>query len=86
MQTSVLSQVFFFYLIDYNVLMPKTDRTIEIIEYRNGKSSIIITFQLPIGKWHELIGEKTIADAILDRIVYDTHRMELQGYDKNIVM
>lgn len=51
----------------------------EIIEDRHGKSSMIITSQLPVGKWHELIGEKTIADAILDRIVHDAHRMELQG-------
>ncbi len=51
----------------------------EIIEDRHGKSSMIITSQLPVGKWHELIGEKTVADAILDRIVHDAHRMELQG-------
>lgn len=48
----------------------------EIIEDRHGKSSMIITSQLPVGKWHELIGEKTIADAILDRIVHDAHRMD----------
>jgi DNA replication protein DnaC len=34
---------------------------------------------LPISKWHEVIGEKTIADAILDRIVHDAHRIELKG-------
>jgi DNA replication protein DnaC len=51
----------------------------EIIEDRHGKTSLIITSQLPVGKWHEVIGEKTIADAILDRIVHDAHRMELKG-------
>jgi DNA replication protein DnaC len=51
----------------------------EIIEDRHGKASLIITSQLPISKWHEVIGEKTIADAILDRIVHDAHRIELKG-------
>jgi DNA replication protein DnaC len=51
----------------------------EIIEDRHGKSSLIITSQLPIKQWHAIIGEKTIADAILDRIVHDAHRVELKG-------
>ena len=51
----------------------------EIIEDRHGKTSLIITSQLPVSKWHEVIGEKTIADAILDRIVHDAHRIELKG-------
>ncbi len=51
----------------------------EIIEDRHGKTSLIITSQLPVSKWYEVIGEKTIADAILDRIVHDAHRMELKG-------
>ena len=40
---------------------------------------MIITSQLPLNCWHEVIGEKTIADAILDRIVHDAHRIELKG-------
>lgn len=51
----------------------------EIIEDRHGKTSLIIPSQLPVSKWHEVIGEKTIADAILDRIVHDAHRIELKG-------
>ena len=51
----------------------------EIIEDRHGKSSTIITSQIPISKWHEIIGEQTIADAILDRIVHDAHRIEMKG-------
>lgn len=51
----------------------------EIIEDRHGKTSLIITSQLPVSKWYEVIGEKTIADAILDRIVHDAHRIELKG-------
>jgi len=51
----------------------------EIIEDRHGKRSTIITSQVPTKLWHEVIGEKTIADAILDRIVHNAHRMELVG-------
>src|SRR5476651_868722 len=51
----------------------------EIIEDRHGKTSLIITSQLPVSKWFEVIGEKTVADAILDRIVHDAHRIELKG-------
>ncbi len=51
----------------------------EIIEDRHGKSSVIITSQVPVSSWHDIIGEQTIADAILDRIVHDAHRIEMKG-------
>lgn len=51
----------------------------EIIEDRHGSRSTIITSQLPIAQWYDVIGEQTIADAILDRIVHDAHRLELSG-------
>src|SRR5687768_14650136 len=51
----------------------------EIIEDRHGKSSTIFTSQVPVSMWHEVIGEQTIADAILDRIVHDAHRIEMKG-------
>lgn len=51
----------------------------EIIEDRHGKSSTIITSQLPVNKWYEVIGEQTIADAIMDRMIHDAHRLELKG-------
>jgi DNA replication protein DnaC len=51
----------------------------EIIEDRHAKASIIITAQVPVSKWHEVIGETTIADAILDRVVHGAHRIELFG-------
>lgn len=51
----------------------------EIIEDRHGKASTIFTSQVPVNKWHEVIGEQTIADAILDRIIHDAHRLELTG-------
>ena len=51
----------------------------EIIEDRHGNRSTIITSQLPVDQWYEVIGEQTIADAILYRIVHDAHRMMLVG-------
>jgi DNA replication protein DnaC len=52
---------------------------LEIIEDRHGKRSTIITSQLPVKQWHDVIGEKTIADAVLDRIVHNAARIELKG-------
>ncbi|MGC4038444.1 MAG: ATP-binding protein [Chitinophagaceae bacterium] len=49
----------------------------EIIEDRHGKRSTIITSRVPLKEWYDSIGEKTIADAILDRIVRNAHRIEL---------
>jgi len=52
---------------------------LEIIEDRHGKSSTMITSQIPVNKWYEVIAEQTIADAILDRIIHNAHRLELKG-------
>ena len=52
---------------------------LDIIEDRHGKRSTIITSQLPVLQWHDIIGEQTIADAVLDRIVHNAHRIELIG-------
>jgi DNA replication protein DnaC len=52
---------------------------LEIIEDRHGESSTIVASQIPVSRWHELLEEKTIADAILDRIVHSAHRVELKG-------
>ena len=51
----------------------------EIIEDRHSKRSTLIASQLPIDAWHQIIGEQTIADAILDRIVHTAHRINLEG-------
>jgi DNA replication protein DnaC len=52
---------------------------LEIIEDRCKKGSTIITSQLPVSRWYDVIGEKTIADAIMDRLVHQSHRIELDG-------
>jgi DNA replication protein DnaC len=51
----------------------------EIIEDRHAKKSTIIASQLPVANWYDVIGEETIADAILDRLVHTSHRIELKG-------
>jgi DNA replication protein DnaC len=52
---------------------------LEIMEDRHNKGSIIITSQIPVQGWYDIIGEKTIADAILDRLIHQSHRIELGG-------
>jgi DNA replication protein DnaC len=51
----------------------------EIIEDRHNRASTLIASQLPVKAWHDLIGEPTFADAILDRIVHNSYRLELEG-------
>ena len=51
----------------------------EIVEERYGRAATMITSQLPIKAWHDVIGEPTFADAILDRIVHNAYRLELEG-------
>lgn len=52
---------------------------LDIIEDRHGKRSTLITSQIPVKQWYDIIGEKTIADAVLDRIVHQSIRVELSG-------
>jgi DNA replication protein DnaC len=52
---------------------------LELLEDRHGKRSTLITSQLPVKSWYDVIGEPTIADAILDRLVHSSYRIELDG-------
>ena len=52
---------------------------LEVLEDRYGRVSTIVTSQLPIAKWHEWIGDPTVADAILDRLVHNAYKIELKG-------
>lgn len=52
---------------------------LEIIEDRNNTGSVIVTSQVPVKSWYEIIGERTVADAILDRLIHKAHRLELAG-------
>ena len=49
------------------------------MEDRHGNKSTLITSQLPITKWHSAIGDPTLADAILDRLLHNAHKLKLKG-------
>jgi DNA replication protein DnaC len=49
------------------------------MEDRHGSQSTIVTSQLPVTKWHSSIGDNTLADAILDRLLHNAHKLELKG-------
>ncbi|MBR9860951.1 ATP-binding protein [bacterium] len=51
----------------------------DLIEDRHERKSTMITSQLPVASWYEIIGEKTHADAIMDRLTHHAHRIELEG-------
>lgn len=52
---------------------------LEIMEERHSRKSTLIVSQIPIGNWHELIGDQTLADAILDRLVHNAHKINMKG-------
>lgn len=52
---------------------------LEVFEDRHGLRSTVITSQIPVGKWHDHLGDPTIADAVLDRVVHNAHRLTLKG-------
>jgi DNA replication protein DnaC len=54
---------------------------LEVIEDRAQRRSTIVTSQMPVKHWHEALGDATIADAILDRLVHNAHRIELRGHE-----
>jgi DNA replication protein DnaC len=70
-------------LIDDLALRPLTAEQaadlLEVIEDRYQLRSTVVTSQLPVSDWHDSLGEPTIADAILDRLVHNSHRIELRG-------
>jgi len=51
----------------------------EILEERTGRRSTLVASQLPVGKWHEVVGDPTLADAILDRLVSSAYKIDLKG-------
>ena len=67
-------------LVCFASLTPDQGRDLlEIVDDRHGRGSTIVTSQLPVEQWHEAIANPTIADAILDRLVHNAHRLTLKG-------
>jgi DNA replication protein DnaC len=52
---------------------------LEVFEDRYGRRATVITSQLPVGKWHEWVGDPTLADAIMDRLVHNAYKLTLKG-------
>jgi DNA replication protein DnaC len=71
-------------IVDDWAMAPLTDSErrdfLEICDDRYGARSTILTSQLPLAHWHDQIGDPTVADSILDRLVHNAHRIELQGH------
>ena len=77
-----LSRIRVLILDDYGLAVLGTDERrelLELLEDRYKRRSTIVTSQLPVSQWHEAIGDPTFADAILDRLVHNTYRVELKG-------
>tara|TARA_R110002049_G_scaffold20717_3_gene75881 strand:+ start:8537 stop:9298 length:762 start_codon:yes stop_codon:yes gene_type:complete len=70
-------------IIDDFGLTPLTEETVrdllEILDDRYDRSSTLITSQLPVDQWHAYLGDRTVADAILDRLVHNAYRIDLKG-------
>lgn len=63
-----------------SILNPVERRDLlEILEDRHGRASTIVTSQIPVDHWHDVIADPTIGDAILDRLVHNAHRLQLTG-------
>jgi DNA replication protein DnaC len=62
-----------------NLTLDQGRDLLEIIDDRHGRGSTIVTSQLPVENWHEVIANPTVADAILDRLVHNAHRLALTG-------
>jgi DNA replication protein DnaC len=52
---------------------------LEVLEDRHGSTSTLVASQLPVDAWHKYVGDPTVADAILDRLVHNAHSIKLQG-------
>ena len=59
---------------------------LEIMEDRHGLKSTLITSQLPVDQWHKAIGDATLADAILDRLLHNAHKLKLKGESMRKIM
>ena len=70
-------------VVDYFAMTPLSEQErrdfLEICDDRYNRRSTILTSQLPVEKWHAQIGDPTVADSILDRLVHNAYRIELSG-------
>ncbi|MBW2671041.1 MAG: IS21-like element helper ATPase IstB [Deltaproteobacteria bacterium] len=68
----------------YKFVKEQRHDLLEILEDRHGRRSTLVTSQLPVKHWHEIIADPTLADAILDRLVHNAYKLELTGESMRI--
>jgi hypothetical protein len=66
-------------VVDGLLTQAEREELLQILEDRHGRGSAIVTTRVPVEQWHEVIGSATLADAILDRLVHNAHRIERRG-------
>lgn len=77
-----LARVELLVLDDWGLAPPTAEQRrdlLEIIDDRHDRTSTLVTSQLPVDRWHDMIGDPTLADAILDRLIHNAHRIALAG-------
>ena len=77
-----LAKVDVLILDDWGLVKPNAENRrdlLEVLEERHGLRSTIVTSQLPVEEWHAMIGDPTLADAILDRLVHNAYKINLRG-------
>ena len=77
-----LARIELLVLDDWGLAPPSAEQRrdlLEIVDDRHDRASTLITSQLPVDRWHDMIGDPTLADAILDRLVHNAHRIDMRG-------
>jgi len=67
---------------DFGLMMISDEQQwdlLEILDDRHNKNATIVTSQVPVKLWHDTLNDKTLADAILDRLIHNAHRLEMKG-------
>jgi DNA replication protein DnaC len=64
---------------DWGLNPPERRDLLKILDDRHGRASTLVTSQVPVEHWHDVIGDPTLGDAILDRLVHNAHRLQLSG-------
>ena len=80
--TNTLAKIDLILLDDWGLAALDTEarrNLLELLDDRHGQRSTLVTSQLPVDHWHEVIGDPTLADAILDRLVHNAYRITLKG-------
>lgn len=76
---TMLERVWLLIIDDWGPEPLNAEQRRDLLDIVDDRDALLITSQVPVGKWHEVIADPTLGDAILDRIVHRAHRIELKG-------